>query len=84
MNYKFEMSENEGCPCMDISWKEFKFHSHCWKTGLCCEYSGVHIESYPRGQFNKAKEIAKILANQISRDWTTEVKVNTKPYGKHA
>ena len=78
------MSENGGCPCMDITWKDFRFYSHCWKTGRCCSYSGVHIQSYPKGKFEKAKQIAKILANKISEEWTTEVEVNTKPYGKHA
>lgn len=81
MNYKFKIDGMDTCPCGNVTWKEyFKFHVHCWKTGLCCKYSGVHIESYPKGHFAKAKEVAQVLANKISREWFTDVEVKTKKY----
>lgn len=82
MNIKWEewTIGEDGCPCGEARWKGFEFHTHCWRTGMCCAYSGVHIQKYPKGQFKKAKKLAKMIARGISRGWQTHVEVNLKPY----
>lgn len=32
-----------GCPCVTIVGVGFVLDAHCWRTGTCCPFSGVHV-----------------------------------------
>ena len=32
-----------GCPCSSFTLDGIHFATHCWRVGLCCQYSGLHI-----------------------------------------
>jgi hypothetical protein len=83
MNIKWEVWTigDGGCPCGEAEWKGFRFRIHCWRVGLCCPFSGVHTQGYPKGQKEKALRLARMIAGKIEKSWTTEVTVSERPYG---
>ena len=71
------LGSDHSCPCCNGEIFGIKIDIHCWRSGMCCPFSGVHIwRQEDTNVTNKElKEIGKLFADEVAELYHTEVKV---------
>jgi len=60
------------CPCATIKGQSFVVKVHCWRTGPCCPYSGVHVTGRldAKTRLKIADHVARHSGWWDHTDWT--------------
>jgi hypothetical protein len=78
------LSDNDGsCPCGYLEISGIQIETHCWRTGSCCKYSGLHITN-KNEEYYKAdlKLVAETIIKQLKDIYSyTEWRIKFTPIG---
>lgn len=71
------LGSDGSCPCAHGQIFGITIDTHCWRSGMCCQYSGVHIEQeLDMDLTNKElREIGELFADYIREAYHTDCAV---------